>query len=223
MKLKTKNLKLKTLMIALVPLVLGMAMFVAAAASGGGGYVPVPAPNPMYVYDVNEGETVHGFFNIEDASGPVGMTIVFEPNELVITSMVISPIADFNDARRYTFYFDYTAGENSETVLVKSYDTKNRLVTNSLVFNVLEDALHVFTGAGEVTEPNEPVSGIWWNNVQRDMRDTSRGNLVFHYNGVVEGKWGLSPKYANLDALEDLIAKYDNPSYVTMQGHLIEN
>lgn len=210
------------LMLVVTPLVLGMAMFVAAAASGGG-YVPVPAPNPMLVRDVNEGETIHGYFNIDDASGPVGKTIIFDPNKITITSMVISPIADYNDARRYTFYFDYTAGTESETVIVKSFDTKGREVDNSMVFNVLEDALHVFTGAGVVTEPNEPVSGIWWNRMQDKMRDDARSNLIFHYNRVVEGKESLSPKYENLDALEDLIVKYDDPIEVVMNGHLVEN
>ncbi len=215
-------MKAKTIsMLVVLPLELVMAMFVAAAASGG--YVPTPAPNPMLVVDVNEGDTIHGWFNIEDASGPVGMTIIFDPNKITITSMVISPIADFNDARRYTFYFDYTAGIESETVIVKSFDTKGREKDNSIVFNVLEDALHVFTGAGVATEPNEPVSGILLNRAWDRVRYITQNNLEFHLNGVVEGKWSLSPKYPNIEYLKNEIAKYDDPTYVVMNGSLVEN
>lgn len=207
-------------MLCVLPLVLGMAIFVAAAASGG--YVPTPAPVPMKTFNVYANTLVHGYFNLEDPSGPEGMSITIEPNGINITSFVVTPIADYPDARRYTYYFDYLVGETSKTFTVKSFDSRNREVDNSIVFNVLEDALQVFTECGEITEPNEPVSAIWQNNLQEKMRDISSGNLKFHYNGVVQGKWGLSPKYESLDTLKDLIAKYDNSSYVVSNGHLVE-
>ena len=139
------------LMLVVTPLVLGMAMFVAAAASGG--YVPTPAPVPMQTFNKYVGDVVHGFFTIEDASGPEGLRLVIEPNELTITSAIIEPIAGYANARRYIYYFDHTVSA-SKTIIVKSYDSRNREVRNSIVINVLDDALHVFTNCAEVTEPN---------------------------------------------------------------------
>jgi hypothetical protein len=141
--------------------IIAMAIFVAAEASGGG-YVPTPAPNPMNTFHLYPNQVFHGKFNIEDASGPEGMIIVCEPNILTITSSAITPIPDYNDARRYTYYFDYTAGEVSQTVIVKSFDSRNREVDNSIVFDVMEDALQVFTECNEVTEPVSMEWEVTW-------------------------------------------------------------
>jgi hypothetical protein len=35
-------------------------------------------------------------------------------------------------------------------------------------------------------------------------------NLKFHYNGVVSGKWSLSPKYKSLEELRQLIIEKEN-------------
>ena len=35
-------------------------------------------------------------------------------------------------------------------------------------------------------------------------------NMKFHYNGVITGKWSLSPIYNSLEELENLIKDYEN-------------
>ena len=185
-------------------------------------YKPTPAPIPMKTFESFPGEMLHGYFNIEDGSGPEGMTIIIEPNILTITSRVVTPISDFPNARRYTYYFDYVFGDISQKVTIKSYDNRKREVSNYIMFNVIEDELQVFTECGQITEPNEPVSLIWRNNYQYLLRNNTRNNLVFHYNRVIEGKESLSPKYENIDELKGMIAKYDNPAYVVMNGWLVE-
>lgn len=124
-----------------------------AISAAGGDYVPKPAPNPMGIFNVYSDEVFHGKFYIEDASGPEGMRIVLDPNELTITLVTVEPISDYKDARKYTYYFDYTPTV-SKTIIVKSYDSRSREVINSIVFNIIKDDLQVFTGCEEVVEPN---------------------------------------------------------------------
>lgn len=143
-------MKTKTIFVSV--LILFIALIACAS------YKPTPAPVPMKTFEAYTGEEVHGFFNIEKASGPEGMTLIIEPNVLKITSRVMTPIAGFPNARRYTFYFDYIFGDTSQNVIIKSYDKRKHEVINSIVFNLLEDEPQVFTECGEITtEPNEPV------------------------------------------------------------------
>lgn len=200
-------------------------IFVAAAASGGS-YHPVPAPVPMGDYIINIGETFDDIFYIGDANGPAGMTIGCEPVGLIISEPNILTFPAYPDAREYAYPYSFTptsAGEFTFTIIAT--DSRGRSVEQTIHFTVLGDALHVFTGCKKMGYvPNStPVSGIWWNNIQQNMRNNSRNNLVFHYNRVVEGKEPLSPKYENIGVLKTLIAKYDNPSYVVMNGSLVEN
>lgn len=202
-------------------------LFVALLACAS--YKPTPAPVPMKTFEAYTGEVIHGFFNIEDGSGPEGMTIIVEPNVLKITSRVMTPIAGFPNARRYTFYFDYTFGDTSQIVTIKSYDKRKHEVINSIVFNLLEDEPQVFTECGEITtEPNEPVSYLpittreFLRRAEAKMRYRTRSNMVWEYNRVVTGKANLSRQYKSLDELKDLITKIDDPHTVVSYGRIIE-
>lgn len=201
--------------------IISMLFLTTIVLAAGGGYVPIPAPVPMGTFDVNEGVLFHGQFKIEDAGGPKGIRLVIEPNELKITSSTVVSISGYKYARRYIYNYDFMPVE-SKTIIVKSYDSKDREVVNKIVFNVAKDTLQVFTECIEVKDSNESVSSIWWNNAQKKMRDVSRANLVREHNRVVEGKEPLSPNRESLDELKKLITKYDDPKTVVMNGHTVE-
>lgn len=47
--------------------------------------------------------------------------------------------------------------------------------------------------------------GYLWNKAWETIAKNELNNLKFHYNGVIAGKWGLSPKYESITELEQLI------------------
>lgn len=195
-----------------------LVLFVALLACAS--YKPTPAPVPMLDTVVYAGETYTNVFRIADPNGPLGLTITVEPLGLIVGEPNILPVEGYPEARVYVYPFSFHATSTGiKSFMITSTDSLGVVVTQQIIFDVKGNDPQVFIGVGE---PNEVISGIWWNNIQKDMRNNARGNLVFHYNGVVEGKWGLSPKYESIDELKGLIAKYDNSSYVVMQGHLVE-
>ncbi len=66
----------------------------------------------------------------------------------------------------------------------------------------------VITGFRE--KPNVMTNGEMWNTAWSTIRKNEVNNLKFHYNGVVSGKWTLSPIYDSLEELENLIKEKES-------------
>jgi phospholipase/lecithinase/hemolysin len=187
-------------------------------------YKPKPAPVPMATIQVYAGQTYSDTFTIADPNGPLGLTIQCEPSGLVIEEPNILLVDGYPDARLYVYDFTFKAiSTGTKTFTITSTDSLGVVVINKLVFNVAGNDPQVFIGVGDVPVSADMTMGDFLEAAQNTMRNNARSNLVFHYNRVVEGKEPLSPKYPELDYLEDLIAKYKDPASVVMQGHLVED
>lgn len=66
----------------------------------------------------------------------------------------------------------------------------------------------VITGIRE--KPSQMTVGELWNTAWSTIRKNELNNLKFHYNGVVSGKWSLSPKYDSIESLENLIREKES-------------
>lgn len=200
-----------------------MVLFVALLACAS--YKPTPAPVPMLDIDLYAGDTYTNVFKIADPNGPLGLTITVEPSGLVVGEPNILPVEGYPEARIYVYPFSYKATSTGiKTFMITATDSLGVVVTQQIIFDVKGNDAHVFIGVGD-----EPVSyipetmGYFFERLERTLRNNYRSNLVWEYNRVVEGKQGLGWRYESLDELKDLIVKYDDPSYATMLGHLVEN
>ena len=190
-------------------------------------YKPTSASVPMLDIDLYAGDTYSNVFKIADPNGPQGLTITVEPSGLIIGEPNILPIDGYPEARIYVYPFSFQAVTTGiKTFMITSTDSLGVVVKQQMIFDVKGNDAHVFIGVGE---PNEPVSflpdtvGERIRKAEEFMRYRTRSNLVWEYNRVVEGKQGLGWRYESLDELKDLIVKYDDPSYATMLGNLVEN
>lgn len=128
-------------------------------------YVPKPADDPMGSFTVYKGEIFTGEFLIEDASGPVGYTIICEPEGLIIDEPNITNITGGDGeilAREYIYRFKYIPEQDGEKIFtITATDSLGISASAKIRFEVAGNAQHVFTGCREiksVVSDLEPVN-----------------------------------------------------------------
>jgi hypothetical protein len=191
--------------------------------------VYTPAPTPMGDYTIRKGVVFEDVFYIVDPNGPEGITVICEPDGLVISTPTIQSIEGDAEKRLYSFPYTFTATSPGTYVFrIIATDTEGIVAEQQIKIVVKGNAPHIFTGCRgmgyvppAVVSLAPPTMGqllAYWD---KTTKENTRASLVFHYNKVVEGKQGLSPKYENLDELKNLIARYDDPQETTNLGWLI--
>lgn len=58
--------------------------------------------------------------------------------------------------------------------------------------------------------PDRPTMGQLFRGWNKTIQDNTVSSLIFHYNGVIAGKWHLSPRYESIEQLKQIIEEKQN-------------